>query len=106
MLVLAAGLLVIFMGLAGTALPYAQADVLVPLVRETPGNEAYILGRQIFVEMAGCLLFNSYCLGCSNCGCCFDWHSQIQRALVLNRRFSYLSSVPSVTSVVNTKRFW
>ena len=42
-IVFLSSLLVIVVGLSGIALPYAQADVLVPLVRETPGNEAYSL---------------------------------------------------------------
>jgi hypothetical protein len=37
------GLLVIFFGIGLLAMPPAESDVIVPLVRNTPGNEAYIL---------------------------------------------------------------
>jgi hypothetical protein len=46
------GLLVICFGVGSLAMPPAKSDVIVPLVRNAPGNEAYILLDHVMFRSA------------------------------------------------------
>ena len=51
-IVIVCGTLIVFLGFVSFTLPLAQADAIVPLVRNTPTNEAYTLVENILFRGA------------------------------------------------------